>query len=352
MKLKLLALLMVILMTLSLVSCSLPGDLDDERSDKKDKTTQDEDSDDENDDENDDKSEDGETYEDNIFEGGPVGSPLLYKVTDDEGGVVWLFGSIHAGRDSFYPLPDYVEDAFESSDALAVEFDIVDFENNYIAQLTSQTILMYKNGKQITDVISEDLYDEALEILEESGKYVRGLEMYYPIMWSSMIDNCSNDEIGANTELGIDRHLINKAYDVDKEIIDIESASIQYKMFANFSEELQVFMLEDSIEKYRDIDSYEEAFNDMLDAWETGDAGGIVDGIDHDVDFTKEEIELYEEYYDELIVDRNETMTEFAVDALESGDETFICVGAAHVVGEVGMAKLLSDKGYTVEIVQ
>ncbi len=350
MKLKLLALLMVILMTLSLVSCSLPDEYDDDRSDKKDKTTQDAD-DDENK-EDDESEEDDKTDDDSIFEGGPIGSPLLYKVTDGEGDVIWLFGSIHAGRDSFYPLPDYVEDAFESSDALAVEFDIVDFESNYIAQLTSQTILMYKGGKQITDVISDDLYNEALEILEESGKYVRGLEMYYPIMWSSMIDNCSNDEIGANTDLGIDRHLINKAYDDDKEIIDIESATIQYKMFANFSEELQIFMLEDSIEKYRDLDSYEEAFDDMLDAWETGDAGGIVNGLDHDVDFTKEEIELYEEYYDELVVERNETMTEFAVDALESGDETFICVGAAHVVGEGGMAAALAELGYTVEIVK
>ncbi|MBR6807247.1 MAG: TraB/GumN family protein [Clostridia bacterium] len=348
MKLKLFALLMAFIMTLSLVSCSLPGKSDGEKSDKKDKTTQSSDEDGkENENENENEREDGKY---SIFEGGPIGSPLLYKVTDSDGGVVWLFGSIHAGRDSFYPLPDYVLDAYESSDALAVEFDIVDFESNYLEQLTSQVVLMYTGGKQITDVISDDLYDEAVEILSENGKYISGLEKYYPIMWSSMIDNCSNEEIGAEIDLGIDRHLINKAYDDGKEIIDVESALIQYKMFANFSEELQVFMLEDSIEKYRDIDSYEEAFDDMLDAWETGDAGGIMGEMEHDADFTDEEIELYEEYYAELITDRNETMTDFAVDMLESGDEVFICVGAAHVVGEGGIAAALYEMGYTVEI--
>ena len=48
--------------------------------------------------------------------------PLLYKVTDDDGNTIWLFGSIHVGRDEFYPLPDYVMDAFEGSESLAVEF--------------------------------------------------------------------------------------------------------------------------------------------------------------------------------------------------------------------------------------
>ena len=37
-------------------------------------------------------------------------TPLLYKVTDADGNVVWLFGSIHVGKEEFYPLPDYVTD--------------------------------------------------------------------------------------------------------------------------------------------------------------------------------------------------------------------------------------------------
>ena len=27
--------------------------------------------------------------------------PLLYKVSDDQGNVIWLFGSIHVGREDF-----------------------------------------------------------------------------------------------------------------------------------------------------------------------------------------------------------------------------------------------------------
>ena len=350
MKIKIFALLMAVFMMFSLTSCSAFDDLADKKSDKKEKTTQNSDEDEiESEDEDDENKKDNE---DDLLDTEPVGSALLYKVTDGDGGVVWLFGSIHVGRDSFFPLPDYVEDAFESSDALAVEFDIIEFEGNLLAQLAAQSVMMYTGGKQITDVISDELYNEAVEILKENGKYQRGLERFLPIMWSSMIDNCTNELVGVDISLGIDRYLINEAYDADKDIIDIESATLQYNVFANFSEELQIFMIEDSIEKYRDLESYEEALDDMMDAWEDGDADGIMDELDHDANFTKEEIELYEEYYEELIYDRNDTMTEFAEDALKSGDETFICVGAAHVIGEDGMANQLSEMGYTVEIVK
>ena len=67
---------------------------------------------------------------------------------------------------------------------------------------------------------------------------------------------------------------------------------------------------------------------------------------------SEEEAALYAEYNDALVTQRNLSMTEYAVEALESGQELFICVGAAHVVGEGAMAELLREMGYTVELVR
>ena len=39
-------------------------------------------------------------------------TPLLYKATSENGGEVCLFGSIHVGNDDMYPLPDYVNNAY------------------------------------------------------------------------------------------------------------------------------------------------------------------------------------------------------------------------------------------------
>lgn len=58
---------------------------------------------------------------------------------------------------------------------------------------------------------------------------------------------------------------------------------------------------------------------------------------------------MYVEYNDAMMVQRNLAMADYAEEALASGKEVFICVGAAHVVGEGAMADLLAQRGYTVE---
>ena len=103
-------------------------------------------------------------------------TPLLYRVTDDSGNTIWLFGSIHVGRENYYPLPDYVLDAFESADALAVEADIVAFEKDLGLQMTALSHLVYRDGSTIKDHISLELYEKAVEILKACGEdaYVMG----------------------------------------------------------------------------------------------------------------------------------------------------------------------------------
>jgi uncharacterized protein YbaP (TraB family) len=52
-----------------------------------------------------------------------------------------------------------------------------------------------------------------------------------------------------------------------------------------------------------------------------------------------------------MVTQRNISMADFAEEALDSGKEVFICVGAAHVVGPGAMADLLTQRGYTVEVI-
>ena len=84
-----------------------------------------------------------ETVSREYNDGTATSTPVLYKVTDGDGDVVWLFGSIHVGTEDFYPLPDYVEEAFEGSDRLAVEVDIVAFQKDLAAQIEALKPLVW-----------------------------------------------------------------------------------------------------------------------------------------------------------------------------------------------------------------
>ena len=105
-------------------------------------------------------------------------SPLLYKVTDAEGNTAWLFGSIHVGQDYFYPLPDYVTGAYENSDALAVEADMVTFNADLEAQTQALMKLVYLDGTTIKDHIPEDLYTKAVDAMTQCGIYMSAFDMY------------------------------------------------------------------------------------------------------------------------------------------------------------------------------
>lgn len=282
----------------------------------------------------------------------PAKGPLLYRVSDKQGNVIWLFGSIHVGREDYYPLPAYVLNAFDNADSLAVEADLIAFEKNTKMQMQALSCLVYKDGTTIKDHIPQELYTKAVEILKSYKSYASALDYYYPIFWSSMIESLLMEKMDGDINLGIDRHLLERAYTNQKEIQEVESVQFQYQMMADFSYELQGILLKSSLEMCEDPDQTNADLKELMDLWASGDEQAFAAYLaSEDDDVTDEERPLYEEYHQVMIVDRNLSMTNYAENALKSGKEVFICVGAAHIVGDGAMAQMLAQRGYTVECV-
>lgn len=279
-------------------------------------------------------------------------TPLLYRVTDSDGTVIWLFGSIHVGKEEYYPLPAYVMDAYNEADALAVEADIIAFEADLTAQVNALNKMLYRGGATIREHVPSELYERAKRVLKELDSYASVLDVYYPILWSNTIDTLLYKKMGVDFNLGIDRHLLNLAKETEKKVEEIESADSQYQMLAGFSEALQVFLLEQSVESVEKWEESEEALFELMAAWENGDEEKFAKLLHSEEEVTEEEKELYDEYNKAMLTNRNLLMTDYAENALKSNEEVFICVGSAHVVGKDAMADLLIRRGYKVEIVK
>lgn len=282
-------------------------------------------------------------------------SPVLYKVTDNEGHTAWLFGSIHVGRDDFYPLPDYVMNAYNASDSLAVEFDVIKFENEADTSSLIEILakMIYSDRTTIKDHVPEEVYNKCVEIFEENDMYNALLDYYKPCFWSQTIDSLSYEKMELDLENSSDKYFLKAAKEDGKEILEVESAAIQYNMYANFSPELQLYLLESSIESYTNTEASIEELNKIQDIWAEGNPDAFAEYFSTQPEFkNEEEKELYAEYIKALITDRNVTMTDFAESALKSGKQVFICVGAGHVMGDGSMSDLLAERGYTVEIVK
>ncbi|MBR6562436.1 MAG: TraB/GumN family protein [Clostridia bacterium] len=273
-------------------------------------------------------------------------TPLFWKATDAEGNVLWLFGSIHAGYDGYYPLPDKVLEAYNGSDALAVEADIIAFEKDLEAAYKAMMPLIYTDGTKISDHISAELYDRAVAAMKDTGMYMSMYDMYKPAVWMSLIESACIEGAGLDTEKGIDRFFLKDAKKNDKKIVEIESAAEQYEMLGGFSDELQELLLEDAVTSHEDKSDV-EGLKELADAWGKGDEATLNEMVllpeDEEIDA------LTQEYWKAMMTDRNNGMVEYCKDAIGSGDEVFVVVGLAHFLGEDGIVNQLREAGYTVE---
>ena len=279
--------------------------------------------------------------------------PLLYEVTDEDGSRVWLFGSIHVGDESMVPFPSYVTKAYEEADALAVECDVLEADAELSAKLFSMMgNSMYKDGSTIQDHVDEQVYEDAKELLQLHNLYSSIYDHYSPIIWWLLLQEVAIAQTGYDSQSGVDMQLLTEAYNTNKPVLEIESVDEQYEMLFGFSHEIQEMLLEET------VNGLNQPFSKMgmrmlLQAWKSGNEELLVTMLATESEgLSGEDALLYEEYDRMMVGDRNVLMTDFAEDMLTSDQEVFICVGAAHVVGDDAMADLLEERGYTVKLVQ
>lgn len=276
------------------------------------------------------------------------GTVFMWEVRAREGsGKLYLLGSIHVGRADMFPLSPTITNAFENSDALAVECDVTTlYQRPDYLELMEK--VMYTDGTTIRDHIPEDLYEKVDTLLKERGLSIKYFSLYKPIILSQNISNLLLEEWGYSSDNGIDVHFINLAREKGMEIIEIESVDFQLDLLGGFPDKIQVLDLKETVE---DTESYKEAMENMFSLWTAGDVERFEELIfQEDTSLTAEEKELYREYEKQMFDDRNYNMAAKAEEYLKTEKTIFFVVGSGHMVGETGVVKLLRDRGY--EVVQ
>ncbi len=269
-------------------------------------------------------------------------TPALWKVTDKNGNSMYCFGSIHA-TDGNIKYPDYFETAYAACDSLAFEYDVtssLDLEN----AMNTMQYYIYTDGTTIKDHIPEEDYEQAVEILKENKMYISSYDYFNIIFWISLMENVCISQSGLDALQGVDIQLINRAKEDDKAVLEVESEKEQLEMFNNFSEELQVYLLEDYLGEGV-IEEQTAIVEETYEQWKKGEE--ITQ--ETSAEMTKEEQALYDEYNNALLTERNIKMADTAESYMKSGNTVMMVVGTAHYYGEDGVLSLLEARGCTVE---
>jgi uncharacterized protein YbaP (TraB family) len=269
---------------------------------------------------------------------------FLWK-TEHNGNTVYMLGSIHIGSEEFYPLNSNIENAYDASDYLAVEADIVNVDPDELTEILVKKAV-YTDGSTLEDHLSDEMYLDLKEALSYYGIAIEHVNMYEPWYVNMLLEGLRPMGLEYAPELGIDYHFLAKATDEKKEIIELEGMEFQLNMFDTFSKEIQFKLLETTL-----MVEGNESLKELMDAWNTSDDEAIerivlADGGDNSPE--------YKEYMAEMLDNRNIGMADKIEQFLVSGKKEtyFVVVGAAHYFGDMSIIKLLEEKGYEIEKIQ
>jgi uncharacterized protein YbaP (TraB family) len=262
---------------------------------------------------------------------------LMWKATSPSA-TVYLVGSIHVGDSSMYPLPKEVESAFAAARVLAVEINIKNADRAKMIGLV-QKYGVYTDD----DVLAKHLSKETQAALDEyctrHNVPRMGMEKLKPWLVAISIAQMAWQQAGEDPSLGIDMHFLDESKPPQR-IDELETMESQFSIFAEATEEEQQSMLASILKQG---DKMKDLITRMQTAYTSGDPGSLEKIMQEQNDVGSKSLEK------KFVDDRNVAMTGKMEEYLKGKDPVFVVVGAAHIIGDKGIAKQLRDKGYKVE---
>lgn len=275
--------------------------------------------------------------------------PPFFKVTDEStGAVVYMLGSMHVGKpEAVYP--EKVVSALDECGTLAVEIDLIAFDDDLAAAADAIQIMMCSSGMTVKDYMGGD-YDRIVRKFKDKGLYDPIYEQYIPSLWSSLWSNEMARESGYASSCGTDRLLLSYAKGQGKKIYEIETAAEQYRVQANTSAQLQMLTLTQTVELTDE--EMEDQLNTLYNAWKSADMETLKALASEEEDgmgLSEELAADYARYYDEMYTNRQKKMADYVMNELQTGGKTFVMVGAMHYAAPPSILDILTENGYTIE---
>jgi len=253
---------------------------------------------------------------------------LMWKASSPTA-TVYLAGSLHLGTKDLYPLPDTVEAAFADSKILAVEMNI-----KAVDPTKAVTFMrdhgMYGAGDSLSKHLSKDTSD-ALD--DFCTKYGFPRQMFEPLRpWAAglLVAALPLQKEGASPEFGVDMHFLNEIKPPQR-IDELETADFQLAMLSSGRDEEQM-------DFFASVLKTNATWEGLLQAYSEGKIGAALPNGSEPTSFLKK-----------LVDNRNGPLARHVEEYLHSNGQYFVLIGAAHITGEKGIARILQDKGYHVE---
>ena len=253
---------------------------------------------------------------------------------------IYLYGTVHAGRKDWYPLPEAVENAFNDSATLVVEADITDTE----AMSRSAPAMLLRPPDALKEHVDAADYARFVKLLPRYGLTETQLSPMKPFMAVSMLVFGEWARNGYLPQYGIDSYLIRKAKAELKPVVELEGVATQMKLMESMGEAESRMLFAGTVTALEGGLTSEQV-NGLVGSWRTGDPARLLAIANQ----YNEAVPGAREFEEKFIWGRHEAMLKKIQGYLdESRERHFVAVGSLHLAGERGLVELLRKRGYMV----
>ena len=261
----------------------------------------------------------------------------LYEITKDGQAVGYILGSIHLGKKEWYPFPDYVAEKIDAADTIISE---VAFNSLFSdAAFTSEKFAEISGSKFVSDYLSKEqqaILDQKLATYNLKFDYTK------TTLIEIVIAMQQKDITQENILNGVDKKVYfylerrdtlgkNIGFETIEEQMIFLKRALEDKILTNPDNWLQYLM-----DKEQSNKELENAFA----AYENGQMDVIYTqsrNVNFDIGIVGDE--------------RNLNWIPILKEQFTKNNLTFVVVGAAHLLGEQGIIKLLEQEGYQFTLV-
>jgi uncharacterized protein YbaP (TraB family) len=265
---------------------------------------------------------------------------FLWSVSDSSGLKLYLLGSIHMAQEKLYPLDPVIEDAFNQSSRLIIEFDPSNVGKLDLAEKFFRQGL-YVGDETIWDHLDPETADLLRSCLSKTSFDEMVVSKMRPWLLAMTLSVEKLLKLGYNDNIGLDIHFIQEAKAKSLGIHELETVEEQLEAMIAFNEIDSFKFLKTTI---LELDQIEEQIERIFTAWKNGDDKDFAE-IYFDVYRTNPELEPV---LVKLIDERNSRMFERIKPFIILGQTAFVVVGSAHLVGPNGLLEAFKAAGYEV----
>jgi uncharacterized protein YbaP (TraB family) len=260
---------------------------------------------------------------------------FFYKLNKGES-IIYLYGTAHMGTKDFFPLNNKIYSAIDASEIVAVETDGSSPTSKEDMNAFGLMPVGFNNSK----LISSKNADLMKSIFEKASIPHDFMVRIKPGLASIMVPGLNINDNKYSADYSVDDHIINISRKIKKPIVELEGARFQYEMYDGIPQDIQIKMLNLSLEHA--ASSTKDAIDDIK-IWDSGSEERAKEELAFDFgdkDISKLQKEI-------LMTKRNANMTN-SIELLAKSHKTiFAAVGFLHMIDKDGLVESLKKSGYS-----